>query len=418
MQNTIRYNEISNCGTGVELFNSTSLIVANHIHDNVFGVKLFNNSYTLFNNESYPHQIIQDNDSYELYASANSFPTIFRYNQIIDEDNLGNSNNDPMFYWDINVLYEFSPIDIRYNYWGEIFDPYEDLYPTHALLWSPVWEPGKSFVHTPDEDEILYQTALSYFAEEDYTNAETAFKELIITYPQSRFAIAALHELFALQQFIYQDYASLQDYYAAITPEDSILFDVADFLRTRCQVKEKNWQPAVDWYEYRIENPPSYQDSVFFFIYLGDIHLMMEADTLGGAKSHPTAHYTLAHIKPKSKAVYEQNKAELLATLPQIQKSKIINLKSKIAQKGALAQNIPNPANGATTISYELYTEGTVELRIYNVMGQLLKTLPQGVRKEGKYQTTVSLAGVPSGMYQYVLFLNGERADAMKMMVQ
>jgi hypothetical protein len=89
-------------------------------------------------------------------------------------------------------------------------------------------------------------------------------------------------------------------------------------------VKEKIWQPAIDWYENRIENPPSYQDSVFAVIDLGDIHLMMEADSINGAKSGK-ANYRLEEIKPKSKQAYEENKATLLATLPQKSKSKTDN---------------------------------------------------------------------------------------------
>jgi hypothetical protein len=86
----------------------------------------------------------------------------------------------------------------------------------------------------------------------------------------------------ALQIFTSQDYLTLQAYYASFTPADTNLFDVADFLSTRCYVKERFWQPAVDWYEERIENPLSYQDSVFAVIDLGEIHLLMEGDTLGG----------------------------------------------------------------------------------------------------------------------------------------
>jgi hypothetical protein len=181
-------------------------------------------------------------------------------------------------------------------------------------------------------------------------------------------------------------------------------------------VKERFWQPAVDWYEYRIENPPSYQDSVFAVIDLGDIHLMMAGDTIN-TKGHTATHYKLANIKPKSKQEFEQNKTTLLATLPQIKNTHSSPLIPHSSKKGALAQNTPNPANGTTTISYELYTEGTVELRIYNVMGQLLQTLPQGTLAEGKYQVTVLLTGMPNGIYSYALFVNGERTDAKKMVV-
>ena len=216
----------------------------------------------------------------------------------------------------------------------------------------------------------------------------------------------------------------MHNYYTSISPEDTVLFNAADFLATRCHVKDKNWQPAVDWYEYRIENPPSYQDSVFAVIDLGDIHLMMEAEQMNGVRSGK-AFYRLAEVKPKSKEHYEETKAMLLATLPQIKKLQNDNpnpstpqsLNPSTPQKGALGQNMPNPATGITTIDFEMYTEGIAEIRIYNLSGQLVKKLPQGTLVAGKYQTKVSVAGMAVGMYHYALFINGERVDAKKLVV-
>ena len=418
--NVIQGNEISNCSTGVEVYNAISYFKGNHIYENGFGVKLYNNSETAFVGSHPEHSIIRDNASYELYASTNTFPTIFQYNQIIDENNLGNSCNDPLIWLDVKNPLPAKKQDVTLNYWGENFDPNEDLYPSKAFKWNPVWEPdGKFSAPVPDSDESLYETALTYFSEKDYTNAETTFKDLIAHHSQSQFAIAALHELFALRSFTDYDYATLRDYYATFTPADSNLFHTADFLTTRSYVKEKFWQPAIDWYEYRIENPPSYQDSVFAVIDLGDIHLMMEGDTLG-TKGHSACHYKLANIKPESKQEFEQNKTTLLATLPQIKKTHTSHPKPHTSKTGSVEQNVPNPVTGITTITYELYTEGAVEINIYNLSGQLVKSLSQGTQKEGKYQTTVSLVELvelPVGIYYYTLLVNGERVDAKKLVV-
>ncbi|MCL2291153.1 MAG: hypothetical protein FWC34_10735 [Bacteroidetes bacterium] len=289
-----------------------------------------------------------------------------------------------------------------------------NIYPSKQFITAPVWDPQG----TPctSGGKVLYETGIEYFADENYTAAKTAFIELIETYPDDPFAIASLHELFALEQFLDNDYATLGNYYAAFTPADSTLFDVADFLATRCNVVGKNWQPAIDWYENRIENPPSYQDSVFAVIDLGDIHLMMEADTIGGAKSGtPRWHYRLTDIKPHSKQEHEINKA----TLPQIKSQKPQTAYSipQTNKKGALGQNVPNLATGITTIDFEIYAEGAVEIAIYNIAGQLVKSLPQGTLAEGSYQTKITVAGMPVGMYHYALFINGERTDAKKMIV-
>ena len=423
-QDLVQKNSISNCYLGIEVYSSVGQFNRNQIYNNNFGIGLYNNSNTSFGTATEPveppYQTIRDCSFYELYASKNSFPVIFRYNQIIDEDNLGNSNDDPMIYWDIPPKDLKTPKDISYNCFGENFNPAEDLYPTIAFIYTPTWDPGKKSSPAPTDDELLYLTALTYFSEEDYNNTKTTFKHLIETYPQSQFAISAMHELFALCSYTDYDYATLHNYYTSFTPSDSNLFNVADFLATRCFVKEKIWQPAINWYENRIENPPSYQDSIFAVIDLGNIHLMMEADTIGGngTKSGSHFYYRLENIKPKSTKEYEANKTGLLATLPQIKKLQseklLINDKDK---KGALSQNIPNPTNGTTTINYEVYIGGSVEIRIYNSMGQLLKSLPQGVIQPGVYQTKINISSFPMGLYQYSLLINGEQADVKKMIV-
>jgi len=417
----IRENKISNCDMGIELYNSASAIVVNNIYNNVFGVKLYNNSYTSF--ESYPiaPQIIRDCSSIELYATPCSCPGNLRYNKIIDEDNLGNSYMDPLFCVDI----DFCCVrirDISLNYWGENFNHSEDIYPPGAFYTTPVWEPGKSGAPPHGDDEDLYLAGLDYFANADYPNAESTFKELIQTYPDSHFAIAALRELFALEHYTNRDFYALISYYTTFTPLDSNLFNTADFLATRCFVKERDRQSAVDWYENRIENPPSYQDSIFAVIDLGDIHLMMKEDSIGnnGAKGCSALFYRLADIMPGSKKEYEMNKASLLATLPQTKKQHTDKPQRPFVQtdkKGTLGQCIPNPTNGNTTITYEIYVEGDTEIHIYNISGQLLKILPQGKLKTGYYQTRINVLGLPIGMYHYSLLINGEREDTKKMIV-
>ncbi|MCR4437666.1 MAG: S8 family serine peptidase [candidate division KSB1 bacterium] len=81
----------------------------------------------------------------------------------------------------------------------------------------------------------------------------------------------------------------------------------------------------------------------------------------------------------------------------------------------ALAQNSPNPFNPVTHISFTLPVDGHVELRVYNMLGQLLRTLvdgqvPAGVHSvtwDGKDEAGTSL---PGGIYLCVLRANGFRA--------
>jgi hypothetical protein len=78
-----------------------------------------------------------------------------------------------------------------------------------------------------------------------------------------------------------------------------------------------------------------------------------------------------------------------------------------------LTQNAPNPFNPTTTIAYEVKESGPVSLKIYNVAGQLVKTLVDGPRSAGRvYEARwsgLNDSGQPvaSGVYFYKLVARG-----------
>lgn len=74
----------------------------------------------------------------------------------------------------------------------------------------------------------------------------------------------------------------------------------------------------------------------------------------------------------------------------------------------ALAQNYPNPFNPSTTIRFYLPVRSQVDLSIYNMAGQLVRTLVAGPKNAGTYSifwdaTDAQGRQVASGSYLYVL---------------
>jgi hypothetical protein len=65
----------------------------------------------------------------------------------------------------------------------------------------------------------------------------------------------------------------------------------------------------------------------------------------------------------------------------------------------ALHQNYPNPFNPSTTISYELAARGSVELMVYNVLGQTVATVVNGVQSAGKHSIAFDGSRLTSGVY-------------------
>lgn len=89
----------------------------------------------------------------------------------------------------------------------------------------------------------------------------------------------------------------------------------------------------------------------------------------------------------------------------------------------ALHQNFPNPFNPDTTIKYDLAESADVTLQIYNVLGQVIRTLVASeAQNAGRYQIRwngMDDRGVPvsSGIYFYQISADGKFSDVRKLML-
>ncbi|MBZ0201340.1 MAG: T9SS type A sorting domain-containing protein [Ignavibacteriaceae bacterium] len=81
-----------------------------------------------------------------------------------------------------------------------------------------------------------------------------------------------------------------------------------------------------------------------------------------------------------------------------------------------LAQNYPNPFNPATTITFNLPVEAFVQLKVFNVLGEEVKTLLNDKRVSGRYEITFNADDLPSGLYLYRL-QSGSFVQTKKMLL-
>jgi len=81
-----------------------------------------------------------------------------------------------------------------------------------------------------------------------------------------------------------------------------------------------------------------------------------------------------------------------------------------------LFQNYPNPFNPQTSILYNLQKAGDVYLKVYNMNGQLIRTLVQENQKAGTYRVKWNAKEVSSGIYFYKI-VAGEYSQVRKCMV-
>jgi hypothetical protein len=66
-----------------------------------------------------------------------------------------------------------------------------------------------------------------------------------------------------------------------------------------------------------------------------------------------------------------------------------------------LDQNYPNPFNPSTEISFQLPTDGTVRLQVFDITGRVVATLVDGPMSAGTHQVRFEGANLPSGLYLY-----------------
>ena len=76
---------------------------------------------------------------------------------------------------------------------------------------------------------------------------------------------------------------------------------------------------------------------------------------------------------------------------------------SKVPVSYKLDQNYPNPFNPSTTINFSIPKESIVSLKIYNILGQEVKTLVSENKAPGNYNVRFNASELSSGVYFYSL---------------
>ncbi len=415
-------NIIHNCShSGISVYNSIANIGGNNIYNNKFGIWLGDNSSTsIYGNPgavtSEETQLIQDNENFELYAANGSFPWYFRYNVLLDEDNIGNPS-DPILYYDYSSTNTNTKVDGRYNCWGSNFNPLDDLYPSNnnvIPLIQPQWCPND--IDTANLNGVikLYKEARENFEENNFTTAESKFKSIIEDYPQTAYAEDAIKSLFALKKTVNMDFEQLQTY---LSTTDSIqhyekLKKLADFISNKCNVELRNYPEAINFYENIIANPETLNDSIFAVIDLGYTYEIMASEN----NNKSTYVGKMSHLKPDSHEAYIKNRAYLLSLIPKI------NTPSQ-QENNPLYNNVsnllhyPNPSKEIITISYRLLTNATVHITIYSVTGESLKTFNPVFQQKGLQQETINISHLPSGIYFYSLTVNGKETTCKKLVI-
>lgn len=72
-----------------------------------------------------------------------------------------------------------------------------------------------------------------------------------------------------------------------------------------------------------------------------------------------------------------------------------------IPTENKLFDNYPNPFNPSTIIKYLLKNDGRVTVKIFNSLGEELRTLVDEIKSAGNYEVAFRANNLPSGVYIY-----------------
>jgi|GEM_PF-2604056 len=91
-------------------------------------------------------------------------------------------------------------------------------------------------------------------------------------------------------------------------------------------------------------------------------------------------------------------------------------LQSNVPARFHLGQNFPNPFNPETRISYTLYEEMDISIKVFDSNGNLVEILVDETKPTGSHTVEFNSAGLPSGVYFYVMSA-GELSETNKMVL-
>ena len=406
--NSIQNNNILyNSGKGILLYDVPSELFNNHMHYNdSHGFVAMGNSNCAYLNWNW----FYNNYDAELFAFHNCFPDftspspLHHANRIEDTDGYVPGTLDQ--YLLMCGAHEGEPHDISDNN----IDTSDEsrFFPSIDAFYFDDEEPP---------EKLLYKEALANIIDENYDDAKLDMKDVIDIYPETETSVYALKWLVYLEKFSGQDFLTLRNYIENI---NGVLYTHLELPKykaiTSTYMSEEDYETAIARFEETIYNQTSEQDSIFALIDEGFCYLMLQEM---GNRALPEK----CTLKPRSFDEYQVNSKDLISQLlGEPQSNPEEEPSGSLPDCVTLHRNYPNPFNPETTIPFSIPEDGKVNLTIYNIKGQKVKTLANDQLKKGFHEIIWNSKDnngklVTSGIYFYKFNVNGKTKGIKKMIL-
>ena len=124
-----------------------------------------------------------------------------------------------------------------------------------------------------------------------------------------------------------------------------------------------------------------------------------------GCEGHPGAAYYYDFSEATPGSIASETTAHVLE-------------QSETPRHTVLHENYPNPFNPVTTIRFDLKQAEHVRLSVYNMLGQKVRSLVDGVVHGGAHEYTFDAQGLPSGSYLYLLETSTGRQSRVMLLLE
>ncbi|MCF8379153.1 MAG: T9SS type A sorting domain-containing protein [Bacteroidales bacterium] len=406
------HNEISfsNCLIennleGIAVFNSSPVIKENLATDNNIGIGCYKNAAPVLTDLLYEMPFkkgIINNNTGILISQA----IVYLDNGYNDIYNLFSGG----YY--INIISEpANNIKARYNYWGttNVNEIYEYLNPSENFQIEPILtSPQSSYVSGGDDESEMLKSATTSLESGDYSTAENTFKTIIEQYPESQEAYMSVSGLFDCTNKSNGNWDYLKNYFYELYNDSnrSIEFNKLTFgYINLCKREQGKFDEAVTNYESIVLNNPTYNDSVFAVIDIGN--------TYEEAGNYKTNLGELSYLIPVSRGAHVEKTVDLLLSL----KSSEITPSTE-SQSIKIVELFPNPADDIVTLKLENPTNDRVSIKLFDVTGRLIKNNYLGVLSIGIHETNLNISDVYPGVYYLSLLVNHTNRDARKLIIK
>jgi len=256
---------------------------------------------------------------------------------------------------------------------------------------------------TPTIEGEQLNLALGMVSDESYETAKPVLEDIISTYPESNEAGTALRTLYYIENQTDKDFSELRNYLVTIQASDSsALAKTITDVEIKTYMKEKNYLSAINKIEDNIQTLTN-DDEIIYAMIDEAYNQLMELNSGTG-----DAVFAGMAVNIKSEKDYFTITEDLMSRLSIYEGlEREDNPELGIRYYEIEHKNYPNPFNPSTTIAFNIPVAENVTVAIYNIKGQMVKTLINNKSLQSGNHTVVwngnneSGSSFSSGMFIY-----------------